>query len=98
MFGINVLGRRSRQFEYKPRYFDPEKEARDARRRELNGAQSEERDPDKEYRPGEYIRQSMYARRGIGSSNKAGVSTGILKKVIMVIIAAFIVGMMWLLS
>ena len=30
--------RKPRQFEYKPRYFDPEQEAREARKREVLGA------------------------------------------------------------
>ncbi len=99
MLGLGSLGHRSaRQFEYKPRYFDPEKAARDERRKQLHGEESDEVDPSKVYRPGQYVRMSMYARRGIGSANTSKESSGILKRVIMVIIASFAIGMVWLLS
>ena len=98
MLKFGLFGHSSaRQFEYKPRYFDPEKEARDERRRQLLGADSEVVDPEKEYHPGEYVRRSMYVRRGIGVSTQEA-SSGILKRVIMVIVAAFAVGMVWMLT
>lgn len=52
-----------RAFEFKPRYYDPVKEEREAKRRALLGedyAGGEE----KEYRPGQYIGQ-LRIRRGI---------------------------------
>ena len=53
-----------RQFQYQPRFYDPEKEARDERRKELLGDRAE--DPaDGEYKPGDYIRRHMGARRRI---------------------------------
>lgn len=49
-----------RQFNYIPRYYDPVKEERDRRRRELHGTSSE---TDKEdYTPGKYIRTQREAR------------------------------------
>ena len=99
MIGFGSLGHRSaRQFEYRPRYFDPEKAARDERRKQLNGSDGEVSDPDKVYRPGQYIRMNMYARRGIGTSNESKDTSGILKRIIMFIIASFGIGMVWLLS
>ena len=56
--------RKPRQFEYKPRYYDPEKEQREQRRKEL-GLDTEPR-PEGQYKPGEYIRGNMRVRRGIG--------------------------------
>ena len=98
MLGLGSLGHRSaRQFEYKPRYFDPEKAARDERRKQLNGDVDSD-DSEKPYRPGQYVRMSMYARRGIGVANSSKESSGILKRVIMVIVASFAIGMVWLLS
>ncbi len=49
-----------RQFNYVPRYYDPVKEERDHRRRELHGTSSE--DDMEEYTPGKYIRTQREAR------------------------------------
>ena len=51
-----------RQFEYKPRFYDPEQEEREARKRELLGENTHLEEG--EYRPGKYIGQ-MRIRRGI---------------------------------
>lgn len=51
--------RRPNQFNYIPRYFDPEKERREARRRELRGESSSDDTP---YTPGKYIRTVREAR------------------------------------
>ncbi len=50
--------RKPRQFNYTPRHFDPEKEARDARRREILGAEAAAGYEDKksDYKPGQYVR------------------------------------------
>ncbi len=47
------------QFTYVPRYYDPEKEAREQRRAELRGERS---DDTTEYTPGKYIRTQRDAR------------------------------------
>ena len=52
------LGRKPRQFEYKPRYWDPDAEAREARRRMILGDDYAEG----EYRPGMYIRERRLLR------------------------------------
>ena len=49
-----------RQFTYTPRYYDPVKEARDRRRRELHGTSTES--DAEEYAPGKYIRTQREAR------------------------------------
>lgn len=46
-------------FNYSPRYYDPEKEAREQRRAELRGERLED---DGEYTPGKYIRAKREAR------------------------------------
>lgn len=51
--------RRPNQFNYIPRYYDPEKERREARRRELRGESSNDDSP---YTPGKYIRTVREAR------------------------------------
>lgn len=52
--------RKANEFKYAPRYFDPEKERRDSRRRELCG--ESEADSGKEYEVGQYIRTQREAR------------------------------------
>ena len=68
--------RKANDFKYTPRYFDPDKERLDRRRRELCGESVA--DTDKEYEVGQYIRTRRAARaearatrqgkRGKGSS------------------------------
>ena len=48
-----------RQFNYIPRHYDPVKEERDRRRRELHGTSTAD---DEEYTPGKYIRTQREAR------------------------------------
>ena len=48
-----------RQFNYIPRYYDPVKEEREHRRRELHGTSSNDNEP---YTPGRYIRTQREAR------------------------------------
>ena len=48
-----------RQFNYIPRFYDPEKERREARRRELRGESSDDNTP---YTPGKYVRTVRQAR------------------------------------
>lgn len=49
-----------RQFNYIPRYYDPRKEERDRRRKELHGTSSEQ--DSEPYTPGRYIRTQREAR------------------------------------
>ena len=64
--------RKPRQFEYKPRHFDPEQEAREARKREVLGADYQkayENCDEQEHKPGETIR----LRRGIVAERQRAV-------------------------
>lgn len=60
MLGFSPFKKHANKFNYIPRYYDPEKEAREQRRAELHGerAQTGERT----YRPGQYIRTQRDAR------------------------------------
>lgn len=60
MLGFSPFKKRANKFNYTPRYYDPEKEAREERRAELRGERSE--DAGREYRPGMYIRRQSEAR------------------------------------
>ena len=68
MLGFTPFKKHANKFNYIPRYYDPEKEAREQRRAELHGRRS---DDDGEYRPGQYIRTQREARtqRRNGTSN-----------------------------
>lgn len=60
MLGFSPFKKRANKFNYVPRYYDPEKEAREHRRAELYGERTE--DAGGEYRPGQYIRTQREAR------------------------------------
>lgn len=51
--------RHANKFNYKPRYYDPDKEERERRRQELSG---ERLDDNEEYTPGKYIQAKREAR------------------------------------
>ena len=51
--------RHANSFNYKPRFYDPDKEAREQRRAELRGERKED---DGEYTPGKYIKAKREAR------------------------------------
>ncbi|MBR2866641.1 MAG: hypothetical protein IKC12_02850 [Alistipes sp.] len=80
--------RKPRQFNYIPRYYDPVKEERDRRRRELHGTSAIDDEP---YAPGKYIRTQREARdasRGDRSS-LAGVGRIVLVGALMVFAIIF---------
>lgn len=60
MLGFTPFKKHANKFNYIPRYYDPQKEAREQRRAELCGARAE--DADREYRPGQLIRTQRAAR------------------------------------
>lgn len=60
MLGFTPFKKHANRFQYTPRYYDPQKEAREQRRAELSGQRLE--DADKEYVPGQYIRTQREAR------------------------------------
>lgn len=104
MFGFRgVFGRKPRQFDYKPRYYDAEKEAREQRKREVLGPDYAERyksDAEKaeaaeRYVPGAYIRKDMMERRGISRSNRNN-TVFIRRLVIMLVILG--IAIWWLLT
>ncbi len=60
MLGFTPFKKHANKFNYTPRYYDPEKEAREQRRAELRGERAE--DAGREYRPGQFIRTQREAR------------------------------------
>lgn len=93
-----VFARKPRQFDYKPRYYDPEKEARDQRRRELGIDPLGEADAKEDYVPGKYIKRDMYARRGLGQSGGyRHKSTKIFLR-LAIMLAIFILAVWWVMN
>ncbi len=64
-----------RQFNYIPRHYDPVKEQREQRRRELHGTSSA--DDDAAYTPGRYIRTQREAREASREESGAGGVRGL---------------------
>lgn len=67
---FSPVKKHANKFRYIPRYYDPEKERREQRRRELHGTSSEQDGAG--YQPGQYIRTQREARRVAKSSNDGG--------------------------
>lgn len=76
--------RHANEFSYTPRYYDPEKEAREQRRAELRGERS---DDTGEYTPGKYIRTQREARAHSRAQRKSsGFGGGTLRLVTLAIV------------
>lgn len=75
-----------RQFNYVPRYYDPVKEEREHRRRELHGTSSA--DDEEEYTPGKYIRTQREAR---DAAREGAASEGFRKVRNLVFVAIIVV-------
>lgn len=78
--------RHANQFSYTPRYYDPDKEAREQRRAELRGERS---DDTGEYTPGKYIRTQREAReqsRAKRKGNGLGGSTRFISLVVVMLL------------
>ena len=82
-----------RQFSYKPRFYDPEKEAREKRREELLGVRPAEGE---EYVPGELLRRRRMQRMmedATAARRKKQKGSGLLLVAIFVLL---IVAFLWL--
>lgn len=77
-----------RQFNYIPRYYDPQKEERDRRRRELHGTSAMDDEP---YAPGKYIRTQREARDAAEGTRGGleGVGRIVLVGIVMVVAIIF---------
>lgn len=91
MLGFSPYKKHANKFNYIPRYYEPEKEAREQRRAELRGERS---DDNSEYRPGKYIRTQREARE----ARRAGeAGNGHMRLLKMAVIAALIIVLVYLL-
>ena len=77
MLGFTPFKRHANKFNYIPRYYDPEKEARELRRAELRGERAE--DGEREYNPGQYIRTQRDARAARRSREEESGRIRVLK-------------------
>ena len=73
------------KFRYIPRYYDPEKERREQRRRELYGTSSQDNG---EYTPGQYIRTQRDARRAsrVDSGKRGGKMPSMMLLAMLVVL------------
>lgn len=87
MLGVSFFRRKPRQFNYSPRYYDAEAEAREERKRLILGEDYDKdyKADDKGYTPGKYIRRAQVHRM------KGNVSTKDKGRNIMVRLIIFIV-------
>lgn len=69
MLGFTPFKKHANRFNYIPRYYDPEREAREQRRAELRGERAD--DGEQPYRPGQYIRTQREARSARRSERDA---------------------------
>ena len=86
-----------RQFDYRPRYYDPEQEAREKRREELLGVRPS---GDGAYVPGEMLRRRRMQRM---MESEAGAARRARKKkgsmlFLLVVLAALVVAVAWVIS
>lgn len=103
---MKIVGFRTpkpRGFSYKPRYYDPDKEAREERRRELYAMRGETPPEDKEanksgeatkggYRPGQYIEAKRESRIMANSSDARKSSRSkIMTLIVVVMILAYLI-------
>ena len=88
MLGLSAFRRKPRQFEYKPRFFDPEKDAREERKKMILGEDYSDT-PDeaaKEYVAGQYIRRHMRARRGWATEKSHGRRQRVTRRAVILLI------------
>ena len=93
MLGFTPFKKHANRFNYIPRYYDPEKEAREQRRAELRGERSE--DAGREYRPGQYIRTQREARAARRSREEATGWVRIWKMAIGAVLVLLFVYMLY---
>lgn len=85
--------KRANRFNYIPRYFDPQKEAREQRRAELSGQRLDQ--ADEEYTPGKYIRTQREARNARRSMEQNQGRTRTLKLVMFAIAVLFVITVLY---
>lgn len=83
--------KRANSFNYIPRYFDPQKEAREQRRAELTGRRL---DDNEEYVPGKYIRTQREARAARKEQQGDQGRAKLLRMVMLLVAILFLLGVL----
>ncbi len=83
--------KRANAFNYIPRYFDPEKEARELRRAELTGRRLDDAE---EYVPGKYIRTQREARAARKEQERDAGRSKVLRMVMLLVAILFLLGVL----
>lgn len=80
--------RKPRAFDYRPRYYNPEQEAREQRKHEILGDQQTETAPDQEkaYKPGQYIGALRMRRGVIANRNQERRKSNLIRVVIFLLL------------
>ncbi len=90
MLGFTPFKRHANRFNYTPRYYDPDKEAREQRRAELFGQRADDGD----YVPGKYIRTQREARsvrRNAAASRSQGKLWLMVLAAVVLVLFVFLV-------
>ena len=90
---FSPVKKHANKFRYIPRYYDPEKERREQRRKELHGTSCEQ--DGQEYQPGQYIRTQREARRVAQSSNRGGRKSPSMVIMMLLALAVIIIYMLY---
>ncbi len=93
MGAFTPFKRHAKSFGYKPRFYDPEKEAREQRREELTGVRRE--NTNEEYRPGQYIRRQSSARIARKSSTGRSNRMKMWISVAVIVVVALLGSMLY---
>ena len=93
MLGFTPFKKHANKFNYIPRYYDPEKEARAQRRAELRGERPE--DDQREYRPGQYIRTQREARAARRQKDQNDGQSRIIKMAIGAVVVVLFIYMLY---
>ncbi len=80
------------RFNYVPRYFDPEREAREQRRAEMCGQRLDQMD--EEYTPGKYIRTQREARNARREAEESSRGSKLLRMVMLLVAILFLMGVL----
>lgn len=85
MFGLSAFRRKPRQYSYTPRYWDPEKE-------EMERRLHPEKESEKPYVPGSYIRDSRMRRLYDRDTKKKNTnhSPAIIRTLIVMVLLGFL--------
>lgn len=93
MLGFTPFKKHANKFNYIPRYYDPEKEAREQRRAELRGERSE--DASREYVPGQYIRTQREARAARHANEEDQGRVRILKMAVAAVLVLLFIYLLY---